>query len=404
MKVAYITAHTPYGHGEIFVLDEMLMMAEIGVDLVIVPRNPPEEVFHNEARKLLDRTIWLPLFNWPIFFRLLRALFFDPRLWTILWKIIRSSRTLKILLKNLVVIPKAVYVASLLKQQGVEHIHAHWGSTTATMAWVISELTGIPWSFTLHRWDIAENNLLKLKAERASFVRCISQDGRNEALQIIGAKYSDKVKLVHMGVRVPKQLPLESTKTQGESVIVCPANFVPKKGHRFLIEACKLLVDKGISQFRCLFVGDGPLEEEIREQISRYGLGKMIQLTGRLPHDTLMKMYESGAVDAVILPSIVTDDGEKEGIPVALMEAMAYGIPVISTTTGGVPELLHDGAGILVPPGSAEALARAIQELMEDEGTRKNLKQRGRGRVRDEFDLQVNTLKLLSLMKGCGTE
>lgn len=144
MKIAYITAQTPYGRGETFVLEEMLAMAELGVDLVVVPRNPPREVFHKEAQKLLDLTVFLPLLNWSITVRFLQAFVLHPRLRRILWKVLLHSRSPKILAKNLAVIPKAVFVAKILKRRGVEHIHAHWGSTTATMAWVISELTGIP--------------------------------------------------------------------------------------------------------------------------------------------------------------------------------------------------------------------------------------------------------------------
>lgn len=404
MRIAYITAYTPYGRGETFVLDEMLMMAELGVDLVIVPRNPPREVFHKEAQKLLNQTIWLPLLDGLILFRFLQAISLRPRLWRVLWNVIINSRPLKILVKNLAVIPKAVFVAVLFKQRGVEHIHAHWGSTTATMAWVISELTGIPWSFTLHRWDIAENNMLKLKVERAVFARCISQAGRDEVLQIIGEEYSDKIKVLHLGVRVPERLPSEAHKPRQEFVIVCPANFVIQKGHRFLVEACKLLVDKEITNFQCLLIGDGPLEREIREQIAQYKLDGIIHLTGRLPHDALMQMYKNGEVDAVVLPSIVTDDGEKEGIPVSLMEAMAYGMPVISTDTGAIPELLCEGAGILVSPGSAEALAQSIQELIGDRSTRERLARKGRERVKADFNLEKNVQRLINMMKACAAQ
>jgi colanic acid/amylovoran biosynthesis glycosyltransferase len=142
------------------------------------------------------------------------------------------------------------------------------------------------------------------------------------------------------------------------------------------------------------------LETELRRQVAELGLEEVVSFVGRLPHGNLMQMYEQGEVDAVLLPSIVTEDGEKEGIPVALMEAMAYGIPVISTETGGIPELLNGGAGILVPQGSSQALAEAIIEIMRNEGLRTRLAQLGRVRVETNFNLKLNTQKLLQLMKA----
>ena len=400
MKIAYITAHAPFGKGETFVLEEMLAVVEHGVELLIVPRNPPKEVFHDLGRRLLDRTVWMPLFSGGIFLAFLKAAVLRHRLWKVLIDIFRHSRTPKILLKNLAVVPKAVFIADLLRQEKVQHIHAHWGSTTATMAWIASELTGIPWSMTLHRWDIAENNLLELKVERASFVRCISEDGRREVLQIVGEKNQHKVKVLHMGVQLPDMLPAQLRLPRSAFVVACPANLVPKKGHRFLIEACALLWEKEVRNFQCLIIGDGPLEGELRRQVAELELGEVVKFMGRVPHDDLMQMYERGEVDAVVLPSIVTEDGEREGIPVALMEAMAYGIPVISTKTGGIPELLDGGAGILVPPGSSQALAEAIIEIMRNAELLTQLAQLGRAKVEKEFNLHLNTQKLLQLMEA----
>lgn len=398
MKIACITARAPFDRGETFVLEEMLAITELGIELVIVPRNPSKEVFHKVSRNLLNLAIWLPLFDWKIFSSFLCALFLRPRLWYMLWMTIRQSRSLKVLAKNLMVIPKAVFIASLLKQKGIEHIHAHWASTTATMALMISELTDIPWSFTLHRWDITENNMLKLKVNRATFARCISECGRDEVLKIVGEMYKKKVILIHLGVRVPKALSMQFRKAYADFVIVCPANFVTVKGHCFLIEACALLVKRGVKNIKCLLIGDGPLKAEIREQIERCRLHKIVMLLGFLPHNNLMRMYERNEVNAVVLPSIVTSKGDKEGIPVALMEAMAYGIPVVSTMTGGISELLQNGAGLLVPPASVEALANAISQTIHDEKLWREITKKGHERILSKFNLHSNVQQLLNLI------
>ncbi|MDD3565960.1 MAG: glycosyltransferase family 4 protein [Methanothrix sp.] len=398
MKVAYITAHTPFGRGETFVLEEMAAMSDHGAELVIVPRNPPKEVFDEHAQQFIECAIWLPIINKKILLLFLKTLAVDPRVWVIISRIFRNSRTLKILVKNLALVPKSFYISELFCKRGIEHIHVHWGSTTSTMAWIASELTNIPWSMTLHRWDIAENNMLKLKVDRAAIVRCISEDGRDEVLRIVGEEFREKVKILHMGVMLPELSSERSPLPRSDFAILCPANFVPKKGHRFLIEACALLVTRGTKNLRCLLTADGPLEEEIRQQIAELGLEKIVHLVGRIPYGKLLDMYKIGEVDVVVLPSIVTSDGEREGIPVALMEAMAYGIPVISTETGGIPELLKDGAGLLVPPESSEKLAEAIAQLMSNRDLRMSLSQKGYERILEDFNLRKNIAILFDMM------
>lgn len=400
MRIAYITAHTPFGRGETFILGEMLSIVESGAELIVFPRNPPREVFHREARSVIDRAIWLPLLDGKILFYFVLSLFLQSRLWGVLWLIVRYSRTLKILFKNVAVVPKAIFVTGLLRGKEVDHIHAHWGSTTSTMAWIISELGAIPWSLTVHRWDIAEDNMLKLKVERSIFTRCISEGGRREVLDIVGERYRDKVTVLHAGVRCIDGAPRCSSRAPAIFTIACPANFLKVKGHRFLIEACRLLLNRGRRKFHCLLIGDGPLLSEIRWQMECSGMEGHVEFTGRLPHNDIMHLYERGDVDVVVLPSVVTAKGDKEGIPVALMEAMSYGIPVISTKTGSIPELLSDGAGIMVEEKDPRQLAEALLRLFDDAESRDRLAEVGYQRVGREYNLAKNTRRLLKMMKG----
>jgi len=401
MKVAYITAQAPWGQGETFIIDEMLALKEAGVELLIIPRKPTKQVFHQEAQALLENAVWLPLIS-PrtigIFFMSLLA---KPRLWKVLSAIVRCSRSWYILVKNLAVVPKGVYIASLLEKKSIEHIHAHWGSTTATMAYIASQLSDIPWSFTLHRWDIKENNMLREKVESAKFVRIISEHGKNELLGIIGKNYKEKIKVVHMGVEVPKNIPEHKEKKNNlhKFTIVTPANLVEKKGYKYLIEACSVLINRGIRNFQCVFYGEGPLRAKLENLIEKKGLNNYIKTPGAIPHEKLMMEYRNQEIEVVILPSIITKGGELEGIPVALMEAMAYGIPVISTNTGGIPELLSAGAGIIVEEKNSHQLADAIENLITDSDLARKLDQKGYERVKDQFNIHKNVAQLLELMR-----
>lgn len=398
MKIAYITAQAPWGKGETFVLEEMLDLQYRGVDLLIIPRSPPKALFHQEAQQLLANAVWLPLVNFRMIGVSLKALLTKASLWKILKYIIRHSRTPWILIKNLVILPKGVFIAKTLRKENTCHIHAHWGSTTSTMAYIISQLTGIPWSFTLHRWDIRENNMLEEKVRSAEFVRCISRHGEGELVAIIGNICKNKIHVIHMGVRVPEII-TESKASSGLLTIAVTANLLEVKGHEHLIEACSILLRKGVRNFRCTFYGEGPFRTRLKNLIKKRGIASYIEMPGAIAHEKLMEMYKGRKVDLVVLPSIITPQGEHEGIPVALMEAMAYGIPVISTNTGGIPELLSAGVGTIVEEKNPEQLAKVIGSLLADASLRRKIGMEGYWRVRKEFNISSLVARLEEVMK-----
>jgi len=232
MKIAYITAQAPWGRGETFIIEEMLALKKIGIDLLVIPRSPSKEIFHQEAKALLSSAIWLPLINLKVLGVFLFLLIFTPLLWHIIFAIIRYSRNLYILIKNIAVIPKGAYLTTFLNEKKIEHIHAHWGATTSTIAYIVSQLSKTPWSFTVHRWDIKENNMLMEKVRTAKFIRCISEDGRKDLLNIIGRKWSHKVFVIHAGVNLPEYVPRVAMEKKQKFIRASPANLLEEKGHK----------------------------------------------------------------------------------------------------------------------------------------------------------------------------
>lgn len=400
MKIAYITAQAPYGKGESFINNEMINLIKNGTKLLIIPRNPEKKIFHKEAQFLVKNTLHLPLLNLKIIGIFLLSFLINPQVWQVLFFLVYKSKNIKILFKNIAVLPKSVFIISKLKKENIEHIHAHWGSTTATMAYIVSRLSGIPWSFTLHRWDIKENNMLEEKIKYAKFVRCISEDGERELLQIIKNKFKSKIKVIHMGVEIyQNDYNLQYNKKKFFKIVI-PANLVEKKGHKYLVEACSILVNKEkIKNFECIFYGDGPLRGSLEKLIKDKFLIKYLKMPGMISHEKLMEIYKNHEIDIVTLPSIIIKNGEREGIPVSLMEAMAHSIPGISTNTGGIPELLSDGAGIMVEEKNSQQLAMSIKKLIENENIRKKIGKQGYERVCKEFNIQKNIKKLLELFE-----
>lgn len=400
MKIAYITAQTPYGNGEQFILPEILEVINKGNDVIVIPVRPENKIAKGrEPEKVSEYTIYIPLLSFYLLLKSIFIFFIYPfRTCKIIYSILRNSGNIGKIIKNLVVLPKGLITGEVIKKHNIEHIHAHWASTPSTIAYIASRLNEIPWSFTCHRWDIAENNMLEEKARSARFIRVINKKGYAEILRIIGEKYKHKCNIIHVGINC-KMIQKQNKFICQNFIIATPANLIKVKGHKYLVYAIKKLIECNYN-ITCYFFGDGPLENELKALVNNLELKNNIMFKGKIAHDELLNLYAKGEIDCVVLPSIVTDEGEKEGIPVSLMEAMAYKIPVISTNTGGIPELLGDGAGILVEQKDPDALAEAIERLMNDEELRRELQEKGYKKVYEEFYLPNVVDRLLYLMKG----
>ena len=401
-KIAYISAQVPWGRGETFIIEEMLAIKKLGTEIVIIPRSPTKEIFHPEAQTLLENSIWLPLINLKMMVNFFISFLTKPRLWKVLSSIICHSRTWRNLAKNLAVLPKGVYITDLLKEKGVKHIHAHWSSTTSTLAYIFSQLTGIPWSFTAHSEMILQNNMIKEKVKTASFVRAISKRRCEDLLRIAGQSYQDKVFVLHMGVSVPPyDIVVSKTIRQSKrNIIGCMAMLDIIKGHRYLINACYILKQQGFN-YKCLIIGEGKERRELEALVNSLKLNTEVELVGQLSHSKVINILSEDKIDVLVLPSIALPLKKRaEGIPVALMEAMADGIPVISTATGSIPELLGGNSGILVPEKNPEALAEAIKKVLTDHKLREKLIRQGYEKVSTEFNIKLIAQNLVKYFEG----
>ncbi len=389
MHLLYVTSSLPYGAGEAFVLPELAALERRGHKTSVVPVHGRGSVLHEDERALDRVTLERPLVSAPIVAGAARQLLRAPRRSLRAALVVLRSRSPRILLKNLAVLPKALWLGREAERRRIDHIHAHWGATSSTMALIASELSGIPWSLTVHRWDIGENNLLALKVDRARFVRTINQAGLEQLLAIAPAGAA-KASVLHMGVDLQPPAPQRPV---DDPRILCAASLREVKGHTYLVEAVRLLKDRGV-HLRVDCVGEGPLRSELEQLIAARGLANEVVLCGPLSHRVLLSRLSAGTWRAVVLASVLTRQGEHEGTPVSLLEAMSAGVPGIGTSTGGVSELLADGAGLLVPERDPSALADALQRVLEDEDLRAALREAGRRRIEEQFDVELITAEL----------
>jgi colanic acid/amylovoran biosynthesis glycosyltransferase len=388
MRIIYVTASLPYGTQEAFIIAEVNALKRLGHEVLLVPRSPHGCLVH--ASELRTEAVSEGLGSMRVLWRATKSAIRMPRQVVKAVRCLWQSRSITIALKNMTVVPKALWLADLSKKWGADHVHCHWAATTATMTLIASQLSKVPWSFTAHRWDIVENNLLTTKAECASFVRVISNEMRNMAAAR-GVERNEKLRVLRMGVNMPESTPWQRPSSP---VLICPANLVEVKGHRFLIEAWRILCDRGIRSELWL-AGTGELKLQLQAMIKKLDLQTSIKLLGAIPHSSLLNLYESHAVSAVVLASIDLGNGCHEGIPVALVEAMSYGIPVVSTKTGAIGELVVPGTGLLVPPQDSVALADAIERILIDEQFAAQIGSSGRLRAAQAHDIQaiVNVLQ-----------
>jgi glycosyltransferase involved in cell wall biosynthesis len=183
--------------------------------------------------------------------------------------------------------------------------------------------------------------------------------------------------------------------------VVCPARLVAVKGHRFLLQAWRILENRGVTGELWL-AGEGELRQELEALADSLGLRRSVKFLGVLSHRELLSLYRESAVSVVVVPSIDMGNGYHEGIPVALIEAMSYGVPVVATRTGGTEELVLPETGLLVPPEDPGALAGALQTLLQDGPLREEMGNRGRMRVIEAHDIVRVASQLASAFAAAG--
>ncbi|MGA2759947.1 MAG: glycosyltransferase family 4 protein [Candidatus Cybelea sp.] len=318
----------------------------------------------NGLRPHFDRVIVVPvresLFSWRTIIDAFRTIRLHPtRIAGVVKLLFVGASRPSVFLKNLAVFPRALAVARTVELEKVDHIHAYWMSAPATVALVASQLTGIPWSASAHRWDIYERNLLERKAANAAFLRTISDRGSRDLAALIGVKHRRKVARVPVGVRVPA---IEPRCFTGPLRLLCAANLIEQKGHFDLLEALAIAAQRKV-EYRCDIAGSGPLYQQLERRICELGLSRRVFLRGRVDHARLLESLRRGEYDVAVLASRSAGGGRMEGIPVALIEAMAAGLPCIATNSGSIPELLDGTSGFVVPAGDTKSFADAIERL-----------------------------------------
>lgn len=275
-----------------------------------------------------------------------------------------------------------------LSTDEVRHIHSQWIHSCGTIAMYGAWLLEVPFSFTGHAADLFRDRCsLADKIRRAKFIVCISEFHRQFYLDH-GAR-PEQLVMVYCGIDVSHfAFRPVSHDRQGPFYILSSGRLVEKKGFSVLIDACAVLRDRG-QQFRCTIAGSGPLESALRDQIARHGLEDLVDVTGEpLTQEAIPAFMRTGHI--YCLPCVWAKDDDVDGLPQMLMEAMACGLPAVSTRLVGIPDLIiHEETGLLVDPHQTEELADALMRLAHDPGLADRLARAGRRHIEQTFDIRT---------------
>jgi glycosyltransferase involved in cell wall biosynthesis len=397
-RVAYLTSRFPK-LTETFILYEILELERQGVAVEIFPLvRERAATMHAEAAALAARAFDGPPFAPQTALAQVAWLGRNPQTYLSAWRdaVQGNLGSPKFLLRALAVVPQAALFAQECLRRGVQHVHAHWATHPTLAAYVINRLTGIPFSFTAHAHDIyVERAMLEEKIRAASFVVTISDYNRRLLAELYGPAAAAKIQVIHCGVDLRVFTP-PAAAPDGPLTMLCVGSLQEKKGQRYLIEACGALARAG-RDVRCLLVGEGETRSALEALIAQHGLSGRVQLLGAQPRDRVQALLAEAHL--AVLPSISTSSGRQEGIPVALMEAMAMGLPVVATRISGVPELVeHEVNGLLVSDRDVPALAAAIARLADDPALRERFGAAGRATVERAFELRRCAAELRALL------
>lgn len=276
------------------------------------------------------------------------------------------------------------------KQRGIDHLHAHFASSAATVARIASKLSGIPYSLTAHAKDIFHESVVHADLERklldSKVTFTVSDFNLQHFQQHFSAEAAAKVVRLYNGMHLA-QFPYEPPPTRPPQIIAV-GRFVEKKGFCDLIEACMILRSRHLP-FNCCIVGSGELQDELQSQIRELDLEGQVKLLGPQPQKTVKRLLQESAVMAA--PCVNGSDGNRDGLPTVLLEAMALGTPCVATNVTGIPEVVIDGeTGLLVDERNPAALADSLAHLLTDSQRRVSLSLAARRLLERDFDICEN--------------
>lgn len=396
MRIGYVVNRYPV-YSQTFVVTEILAHEAAGLAVEIFTLAPSRDPHFQDMLGKVRAPVHYLVPEESTQSALWSALATTARLFPQVWKELEKAAE-----EVALSLHQALILSQKIAAQGITHLHAHFASASTAVTMLASRFTGVPYSFTAHAKDIFHESVRALELERrisgAAAVVTVSDFNCAFLRQTFGAAAS-RVRRIYNGLDL-ERLPFVSPAARPPKIIAV-GRLVEKKGFAVLIAACAILRDRAVP-FECEIVGDGEMESQLRSLIGALRLDDRVQLVGFRPQRQAFQLVQSGAVFAA--PCLIGQDGNRDGMPTVLLEAMALGTPCISTDVTGIPEIIRHGeTGLIVAPGDAPALASGLERLLLDAALRVRLATAARRLVETDFDTTRNTeiLRQIFARTGC---
>jgi glycosyltransferase involved in cell wall biosynthesis len=400
-RVAYLVKRFPR-LSESFVLNEILEVRRQGLEPVVYAlMDPLENLVSPAAKQLCPEVIYLhdsgkPARSWRrlIFGAVAQVMRRPLGALRLAWALLSVHRSVPSLRHAV----EGLWLARDLRLRGVTHLHAHFAHSPAAVAYMARLAGGPQYSFTAHAKDLYTTlpRNLRIRIRAARFVVTCTAFNRAHIETLFEDRQDPPVHVLYHGTDLARFHPEGRRPISGR--ILSVGRLVEKKGYEYLLEALAILTYRGV-YFSCDIYGGGPLRSSLEMRIDALGLGRLVKLHGSRLQAEIIEAYRTAAVFA--LAPVVMDDGDRDGIPNVLVEAMASQVPVVSTTISGIPELIESGReGLLVESRDPGALADALQIAIEDGARAAGMAAAGRTKVEERFDLVANTTRLRALFLG----
>ena len=400
VRVGYVLKVFPR-LSETFILNEITALEQRGVEIHIFSLKPPTDGrFHGQLSRLGAEVTYLPRTDSSAAWRTIQQQYRSVRLQqghtgAALQRCLESENNADI--KHLM---QALLVVSGARSRGIDHLHAHFATSSTEVALMAHLLSGISFSFTTHAKDIyheaADKTLFQDAMQRCSFAVTVT-DHNVASLSRKTPWAADKLHRIYNGVDLAVHHPVPEPSGK-PPLILSVGRLVEKKGFPYLLQACALLKDRG-RDFRCRIVGTGERRAALHEQLEQLQLGDRVELVGALSHERVMEQIHQCC--CMVLPCIVGQDGNRDALPTVLLESLALGRPVVSTDLCGVTEIIEDGhTGLLVPQHDSRRLADALGRMLADPVMRSELGAAGRRKAETSFSLSRQAAQLEDLFRS----
>ena len=395
MKIGYVVKRYPR-YSETFIVNEILAHEAAGVELEIFSVLPPEDGhFQDVISRVRAPVTYLPSKGLKV-----------AEFWSVLeqageifpdgWLSLEAARG-----EDVRYVYQAVVLAREARLRAISHLHAHFATAATTVARLAARFAGLPYTFTAHAKDIFHESVRPADLRRKLADAAVAVTVSDYNIAYLRESYGPAarhVRRIYNGLDL-ERFPYRSPRERPPR-IVGVGRLVEKKGFVDLIEACAILAEEG-HKFTCRIIGAGEQEIELRVRIARLGLEDRVELVGPRPQNELVQLVQDAAVLAA--PCVVGADGNRDGLPTVLLEAMALGTPCVSTVVTGIPEAIRDGeTGLMVSQRDPAALAAAIGRLLQEPYLRDRLADRARRLVEAEFDVKRNAAQLREMFHTAG--